>query len=67
MGMFHMHGRFSSAEGSKTGRFQVNPPKMDLLDYWDALDDAARMKPDAQMKDTEADLSPEPSCADTLN
>jgi len=47
--------------------YQVNPPKIDLPDYWDALDDVASMTPDERRKAAEAGLSTGPSYADMLD
>jgi len=47
--------------------YQVNPPKIELPDYWDALDDVANMTPEERRKAAEAGLSTGPSYEDMLD
>jgi YidC/Oxa1 family membrane protein insertase len=44
--------------------YKLNPPKIELPDYWDALDDAENLSPDDRRKAAQAGLQTGPSFAD---
>jgi len=47
--------------------YEANPPKIDLPDYWDALDDVANMSPEEQRKAAEAGMAVGPKWQDILD
>lgn len=47
--------------------YTANPPKIELPDYWDALDDVANMSPEERRKAAEAGLSTGPKFEDLLD
>jgi YidC/Oxa1 family membrane protein insertase len=44
--------------------YKLNPPEIDLPDYWDALDDAENLSPDERRKAAQAGLQTGPSFSD---
>jgi len=49
------------------GYYKANPPKIELPDYWDSLDDADSMSPEEKRKAAEAGLSTGPSFAEIMD
>eukprot|EP00568_Trieres_chinensis_P001447 CAMPEP_0183293218 /NCGR_PEP_ID=MMETSP0160_2-20130417/1986_1 /TAXON_ID=2839 ORGANISM="Odontella Sinensis, Strain Grunow 1884" /NCGR_SAMPLE_ID=MMETSP0160_2 /ASSEMBLY_ACC=CAM_ASM_000250 /LENGTH=496 /DNA_ID=CAMNT_0025454301 /DNA_START=155 /DNA_END=1645 /DNA_ORIENTATION=+ len=47
--------------------YKANPPKIDLPDYWDALDDVANMSPEERRKAAEAGINAGPKFEDLLD
>lgn len=47
--------------------YKANPPKIELPDYWDALDDVANMSPEERRKAAEAGLQAGPSLEDLVD
>lgn len=47
--------------------YELNPPKIELPDYWDALDDLENMSPDERRKAAEAGLSSGPTFEDMVD
>ena len=47
--------------------FELNPPKIDLPEYWDALDDVSNMSPDERRAAAEAGIATGPKWADILD
>lgn len=47
--------------------YEANPPKIELPDYWDALDDVANMTPEEQRKAAEAGMAVGPKWEDVLD
>lgn len=47
--------------------YKANPPKIELPDYWDALDDVAKMSPEERRKAAEAGISTGPKFEDLLD
>lgn len=47
--------------------YEANPPKIELPDYWDALDDVAKMTPEEQRKAAEAGMAVGPKWQDVLD
>lgn len=47
--------------------YTANPPKIELPDYWDALDDVANMSPEERRKAAEAGINAGPKFEDMLD
>lgn len=47
--------------------YELNPPVIELPDYWDALDDVANMSPEEQRKAAEAGMAVGPKWQDVLD
>jgi len=47
--------------------YQLNPPKIDLPDYWDALDDVSKMSPEERRKAAEAGINTGPTFTDMMD
>jgi len=47
--------------------FELNPPQIELPDYWDALDDVANMTPEERRKAAEAGINTGPSFRDIMD
>ena len=49
------------------GYYKANPPKIELPDYWDALDDVANMSPEERRKAAEAGVAVGPKWEDIMD
>lgn len=49
------------------GYYEANPPDIELPDYWDALDDVAKMSPEERRKAAEAGMAVGPKWQDILD
>eukprot|EP00814_Leptocylindrus_danicus_P013994 CAMPEP_0116012252 /NCGR_PEP_ID=MMETSP0321-20121206/5019_1 /TAXON_ID=163516 /ORGANISM="Leptocylindrus danicus var. danicus, Strain B650" /LENGTH=396 /DNA_ID=CAMNT_0003481573 /DNA_START=96 /DNA_END=1286 /DNA_ORIENTATION=- len=47
--------------------YELNPPEIELPDYWDALDDVASMSPEEKRKAAEAGLSTGPKFSEIMD
>jgi YidC/Oxa1 family membrane protein insertase len=47
--------------------YKANPPKIELPDYWDALDDVAKMSAEDRRKAAEAGIATGPNFEDLMD